>query len=567
MNAHFLFPRIRRGVNHPLSFSLHLTLNFILSTFIPFVLITYLLVRIVTQQQTTDMLLTTRSHLDSLARNVSMYLSELQQVTLMPYYDENFSIYLSQMNENQNLPYLERQRIRQSLGNMIDFIRVVRSDFQNVIIVNRDHCFFYSTELVNTVPIDNYSYENETWYKDAIAADGRVLLLPIHTPAYYDSAGQPVFSLVRSLVNLKTRSPYAVIKVDVPVDVFDSFLKEVNFYVDSSLLLFDEKQNLIYTNKKDLTTTITDPNLLHESVEITPYQWSLHVFMDQTAIFEKQRIIYLAAFSLYMVGVILALLSYLGISRSMVNSIHSISECLSAIKKGDFQKHYVPSSNDELAFLGESINEMGRQLEELIQREYVSTLDRKEAEMRALQSQIRPHFLFNTLGSLIALNQLQKTKELEEALFTLSSLLRYVLDSQATVTLDKELTFSEHYFKLQKLRYGQKITYSIQCPEELHCFKIPRLLLQPYLENAIIHGVEPCDHSCFIKVEVQETSTGIRICISDDGAGFQEIGPGGIGMINSEKRLKSIYAESEVTIDSEKGQGCRIALSIKGDCL
>jgi len=145
MNAHFLFPRIRRGVNHPLSFSLHLTLNFILSTFIPFVLITYLLVRIVTQQQTTDMLLTTRSHLDSLARNVSMYLSELQQVTLMPYYDENFSIYLSQMNENQNLPYLERQRIRQSLGNMIDFIRVVRSDFQNVIIVNRDHCFFYST--------------------------------------------------------------------------------------------------------------------------------------------------------------------------------------------------------------------------------------------------------------------------------------------------------------------------------------------------------------------------------------------------------------------------------------
>lgn len=571
---------MRRGINHPLSFSLHLTLNFILSTFIPFVLITYLLVRIITQQQTADMLQTTQSHLDSLSRNISMYLSELQQVTFMPYYDGNFSLYLSQSNTTQTLPYLERQRIRQSLGNMMDFIRVVRSDFQNVVIVNEDNCFFYSTELINAAPVPGYSYGDEAWYSDAIAADGKILLLPIHTPAYFGEDGQPVFSLARSLVNLNTRVPYAVIKVDVPVSVFDRFLKEASFYVDSSLLLLDDSQNLIYTNNGStpeitdiLATPITNEKqtmingkmLLHESVEITPYKWNLHIFMDQSAISQKQRIIYLAAFSLYMVGVILALVSYLGISRSMVKSIQSISECLSAIKKGDFQKRYIPTTNDELVVLGESVNEMGRQLDELIQREYTSTLYRKEAEMRALQSQIRPHFLFNTIGSLIALNQLNKTRELEEALFALSSLLRYVLDSQITVTLDKELTFSDHYFKLQKLRFGKKINFSILCPEKLKRFEVPRLLLQPYLENAIIHGVEPCEHDCNIIIEAVETDGGICIFINDDGIGFQESSQRGIGMINSENRLKSLYADSQVIINSQNGQGCLVTLYIKGD--
>lgn len=581
MKKYFLLPRIRRGINHPLSFSLHLTRNFVLSTFIPFAFITYVLARIITQEQTTDMLQTTQSHLDSLSRNVGMYLTELQQVTLMPYYDENFSLYLSQANAKQRLSYLERQKIRQSLGNMINFIRVTRSDFQNVIIVNGSNCLYYSTALLNTVPVADYSYADEPWYEEAVSANGRVLLLPIHTPAYFGDSGQPVFSLVRSLVNLNTRIPYAVIKVDVPVHVFDSFLKDVNFYVDSSLLLVDEKGNLIYTNHKDAEETVSilpkacsdkkqiklnGKTLLHESIAISPYEWKLHVFMDTAAILKKQRIIWIAAFSLYMVGVVLALLSYLGISRNMMHSIHSISECLCAIKNGDFHTHYVPTTHDELAFLGESVNDMGQQLHELIQREYVSTLQRKEAEMHALQSQIRPHFLFNTIGSLIALNQLKKTSELEEALFTLSSLLRYVVDEQTIVSLDKELDFCQHYFMLQKLRFGPKITYSIDCPKHLKHFRLPRLLLQPYIENAVIHGIEPCEHNCTICISVSEAATGIYIKIQDDGVGFQNTFSDGIGIKNSKKRLQTFCAAGEIAITSEKGQGCCVTLEIKGDC-
>ena len=109
---------------------------------------------------------------------------------------------------------------------------------------------------------------------------------------------------------------------------------------------------------------------------------------------------------------------------------------------------------DELAFLGDKVNDMARQLDELIQREYVCTMRRQEAEMRALQAQIRPHFLFNTISGLIALNQLHKTDELENALFSLSSLLRYVVHSETMVTLNDELKFARHYFELQKLRFG-----------------------------------------------------------------------------------------------------------------
>ena len=182
INNSFSLFKIRRGVNHPLSFSLHLTLNFIVSTFIPFIIITFLLVRVFTQQQISDILQTTESHLSSLSQNVSMYLSELEQATFMPYYDENFSFYLSQANTEQKMSYLEKQRIRQSLGNMIDFIRVTRSDLQNIIIVNENNCLFYSTSLFNATPLPDYAFQQESWYQEAIVSDGEVLLLPLHTP-------------------------------------------------------------------------------------------------------------------------------------------------------------------------------------------------------------------------------------------------------------------------------------------------------------------------------------------------------------------------------------------------
>ena len=579
----FSLPKIRHGVNHPLSFSLHLTLNFIFSTFVPFILITFLMVRLFTQQQISDILQTTRSHLSSLSQNVSMYLSELEQATLMPYYDENFSLYLSQSNTEQQLSYLEKQRIRQSLGNMIDFIRVTRSDLQNILIVNGNNCLFYSTSLFNAVPLQDYTYEMEPWYQEAVSSDGNVLLLSIHTPSYFGNQGQPVFSLVRSLVNLRTRVPYAVIKVDVPSDVFDSFLRDVDFYVDSTLLLLDKNQNLIYTDY-DGTLQINTANaetsgthsenaevngrkMILETMEIQPYGWELQVYIDQASILSRQNTIYIIAFSLYTFGVIFALLSYLGISRSMVRSIHSISECLNAFKAGNFKKQYRSASKDELAFLGEAVNDMGQQMEQLIQREYVNTLQRKEAEMRALQSQIRPHFLFNTIGSLVALNQLGLAKELEEALFSLSSLLRYVLNSQPLVSLGEELEFCGNYFMLQKLRFDSKLTYSIQCPEEAVKFLIPRLLLQPYLENAILHGVEPCHHPCTVLIKVSMTEAGISILIQDDGIGFCSDAKAGIGMVNSKERLQNTYPDSSTTIHGVEGNGCSVNIEIKGDIL
>lgn len=582
MKTRFFHKHTRYGINHPVSFSLRLTINFVLSTFIPFALISLLMVHFFTHQQTTDMLETTRSHMDSLSQNINMYLSELEQATLMPYYDENFSYYLSQKNTEQSLTWPEQFRIRQSLDNMINFIRITRSDIQNVLIVNKKDCLFYSTSLFQTSPESGYPYDSEAWYQDAVAAPGDVILLPIHTPSYLGNSGRPVFSLVRSLINLRTRIPYAVIKVDVPADVFDALLKNVSLYVDSSLFLLDENQNLIYTNNEtalqletentlaaagsdSLHAEINGKKLLHELIRITPWQWSLHVFMDQSAIMQKQKILYLTALLLYLCGIVLALISYLGISRSMVRSFRSISDCLNAFKKGNFDKRYTPASHDELAFLGESINDMGQQLDALIQQEYVSTLQRKEAEMKALQSQIQPHFLFNTLGSLIALNQLGQKADVEKTLFALSALLRYVVDSPTIVPLQDELTFSRHYFELQKLRFGPKITYSIQCPERLDSFPIPELVLQPYFENAIIHGIEPCDHNCTIVVKVLEKERGICIIIQDDGAGFQENSKIGVGMQNSENRLRHIYPQSSVTVKSGKGTGCCVIIDIQGE--
>ncbi len=200
---------------------------------------------------------------------------------------------------------------------------------------------------------------------------------------------------------------------------------------------------------------------------------------------------------------------------------------------------------------------------------YQELMEKHEAEYRALQAQIQPHFLYNVLNGLVGLNRMGDPRALERALFSLKDMLRYILDPGQWTTIGEELEFVGRYCDLQRLRFSDRLAVRISSDARAAPLRIPKLLLQPVVENAVIHGIEPLDRPGRLVVEARMDSRNgasvARITVSDDGAGFASGSDDAverIGLANVRERLRLAYPSARLSIESEPGAGTRISIEI-----
>ena len=210
----------------------------------------------------------------------------------------------------------------------------------------------------------------------------------------------------------------------------------------------------------------------------------------------------------------------------------------------------------------------------------------RDAELKALQSQINPHFLFNTLNCIAQTAMFEDAAETNSLIITVSNMLRYNLRRLETpVTLGEEITNLNRYICIQKLRYGDRIHFETDIDEDTLSVQIPCLTIQPIVENAVIHGFESNECGGTIRVDAHRTSAGeLLICVEDDGIGMdaqtlselQRTGETtknrgghstGIGIKNVINRLQLFYGKNIFEITSVAGQRSRVRLRIPADQL
>jgi len=210
---------------------------------------------------------------------------------------------------------------------------------------------------------------------------------------------------------------------------------------------------------------------------------------------------------------------------------------------------------------------MIERLNELIEREYKAVINQRNAEYRALQSQIHPHFIYNTLNGFLGLNRLNDTVGLEKAILALSGMLHYIFEGEDRVYLRDEIAFVQRYCELQWLRFRERLTSRIRCDQAAEEIKIPKLLLQPLVENAMIHGIEPAGRPCTMTVDVelvkQDGTSWLRITIQDDGRGFDPQVPGrkeGLGLANVGDRLRIAFPDARMSLSSQINSGTKVVI-------
>ncbi|MGG4441712.1 cache domain-containing sensor histidine kinase [Brevibacillus fortis] len=277
--------------------------------------------------------------------------------------------------------------------------------------------------------------------------------------------------------------------------------------------------------------------------------------------------------ALILSAVLALLLAYL-FSRRITGKIKRLQETMRLVGTGELQTRAEVDTEDELGRLGVSFNQMVRRIQTLIAEVSRTEQLKKEAELRAVHYQINPHLLFNTLNSIQWKARLSGSNEIGNMLYHLIKVLEGNLDiTQELVPLEKELQTVEHFLEIQKLRYGHVFQYDQTGVEDCSRYLIPRMTLQPLLENIFFHAFE--DGHGTIRISVSEKEGLVTLLLQDDGAGIvperlaklldpdlERSSKRGLGVYNVDQKFKLHFRmEHGMKISSVRGEGTTIQIT------
>ncbi|MEH7107423.1 sensor histidine kinase [Bacillus sp. JJ1764] len=378
-----------------------------------------------------------------------------------------------------------------------------------------------------------------------------------------------------SLINYKNMIESFIDECDATVGAFE--VDDINRYSDH----FNEVLNTA--------------SFLHESTldilndKLTHYQ-QFYEQMDQQNHYYR-----LMSFALFTAAFFLSTLLALWISGGITKPISLLSKAAKEIAIGNLAGEDIKiSSKDELKPLTETFNQMRANLRQLVMEiKQKSELDKllKELELKSLQNQINPHFLFNTLNTVSKMAYLEDADQTSRLIVAVAAILRYNLgDFNRASTLQEEVRIVEEYFFIQQTRFGERIQFITEIEKECLDIEIPRLILQPLIENAFIHGVESYEEKGEIRLHIYRWDQQINVEVIDNGKGMSEtvknkllqyLNPAdsepdelvelqkskghstSIGVKNVIRRLQLFYQRNDiVAIESEPGKGTTFRLMI-----
>ncbi|OKP94911.1 sensor histidine kinase [Paenibacillus sp. P46E] len=382
-------------------------------------------------------------------------------------------------------------------------------------------------------------------------------------------------SLLQRLDDVQRGKEIGLVRVAVQIkDLLDAVdYRKIGEY--STLVVLDDNGRIVMQSSPEGTagsSSGTEPEELVLSESLHGLGWQLQAYIpyslfDQSANEVRRMTLLVCLVS----AVVLAALG-IGVSGYFSRRIQKIVGSLNAFHDGDFHKRIRFKGNDELAQIAIAFNRMGSNMEELIHKNYVADLQKKEAELESLQAQINPHFLYNTLSSINRLAQFGDIDKLHIMVQELAKFYRLSLNrGEILTTVGKEIEHAKAYVAIQCIKYGERLSVYYDIDPELLEYATVKLILQPLIENALEHAWFGA--TLGIRLVVAKRDSEIVFKVIDNGVGMnadiirQIMAPEGprigYGIRNVDSRIKLHHGNSYgVIIASRSGIGACIQISI-----
>jgi len=444
-------------------------------------------------------------------------------------------IYSALINDdNNNINKLNNYEVASQLNNVFLNVIMTRPEIGSMCIVTNNKRFFnYDNNSIQSniksIVLQNYTKIK----KNASDANGK-------TVWFFNSKDGIVQNayLIRMIFNRDNYKEIGLLVLQINMDFLDSVLQGLESEVmQNTTILSPDNEIILCKNKSALAS-------YEKIIKATPYE--KNSFVDKTnKIFvayttlsiPKWRIVtYIPLNQLYMdvevlrnriillcLGSILILSAVsIFMSFDLIKPINQLVKAMKGMNIDNISNSYIEiDRKDELGFLHKTFNTMAKEIDHLVTWIYKEQITRKEAELKALQSQINPHFLFNTLESINWMGQLNNVPEISDIVSDLSTLLEASIGrDDRLITIEEEFMYIDKYIALLKRRFEDKITLSKEVDPQVLYVKIPRLLIQPLIENAVYHGVENSRGKGIITLTANIQDDLIVIEVIDNGNGI-----------------------------------------------
>lgn len=477
----------------------------------------------------------------------------------------------------------------------------LRSDVKGIYIIRRDGEVFYNQSSPSLVR--NYQIEQEEWFEE-LQNEGE-LILGKHVPSRYLSDRSELISYMKIIRDWETREYLGTIIVDLELKIFEDIFKQLELDENQQVVILDSDGNIIYESSnqsfydvlnpkkeyldKESFTVSTGSNQYNiYSVKSEKVGWYITCCINLLEIVKSTRTTFTTTLMIIVVMVLLTVAILTLLMSKNFQIIERLREGMLKVRSGNYEVEVQANTKDEIGELCNTFNSMCKQLNYLVNTVKVLENKNKEIEIEKireelnfLQAQINPHFIYNTLESISMMAELNDDEDARLMSSSLGRLLRISINrGQEEVAVREEIEHVKCYLAIQKIRYEERfeVIYHIQ-DKILEC-KIPKLILQPLVENAIYHGIEPLKSKGLIIIKGYLRDNFMIFEIQDNGLGMdkktvdnlnekvlaqskeQLHETRSIGLINVNKRIKLFYRDERygLTIKSEEGKGTKVCV-------
>ncbi|WP_168714349.1 cache domain-containing sensor histidine kinase [Niallia nealsonii] len=475
------------------------------------------------------------------------------------------------------------------------YIKGGKEGVLGVFIVSHNR-LFQSTRISYT----SFDFYENLPYGQEINLNGQTkMILPNETSLSFE--GNPPYILImKDLIDVDNRKKIGNIFLAVDIQFIKDIVEKLENKNQSDIWITDEHNRMIYhTNPKKIGSTFKDKlkyPLINGSIRTTSHNqnylismqrldsvnWTIFHRVKVSVLTEKTDMARNATIILFVVFVLISTILSVILAWNVANPLHKLTKIMKKVEQGDFQADITIRSQDEIGLLAKNFQSMVLKIKELIREKYQLELKHKEAELYALQSQINPHFMYNTLETIGMAVESNDNKTVVKMVTILGRMLRYSISNKASfVPISQEILHMKDFLTIQKIRFEERLEFFIEETMESKVYTTPKFILQPIIENSIKYGLEQ-EEKLIMEIYIyykDHEKKEIIYHIKDNGPGIKkddlhkimqtldgnpsEKRASGFGLVNVHGRLQMAYGKQYgIQIKSEENQGTEIIINI-----